>query len=68
MFYALLRFIFIEMPCAFFKGLSFVLFEKKEIIDTAFFTRRRKIPLNKEKIVAEYLEKCRKQVYEKKDK
>lgn len=64
MIYALLRYLFIEVPAAFLKGLGFVIFDKDEIIGTTFICRRIRKPIDKNAILAEYLERCRKLVQE----
>lgn len=64
MIYALMRYLFFEIPSAFLRGLAFIFFDKEEIIGTAFTCRRRRRPIDTKKIIANYLERCRKQVQE----
>lgn len=37
MIYALMRYLFFEIPSAFLRGLAFIFFDKEEIIGTAFY-------------------------------
>lgn len=62
MIYALIRYLFFEIPSAFIRGLTFIIFDKEEIISTSFTCRRRRKPINKKAILEHYLERRRKQV------
>ena len=64
---ALIRYVLFEIPSAFLRGLVFIIYDKEEIVGTAFTVRRRRKRIDKQKILADYLELCRKQVCEEKD-
>lgn len=68
MIYALIRYILFEIPSAFLRGLVFIIFDKEEIIGTAFTVRRRRKPIDKQAILVNYLENCRRQVQDEKGK
>jgi hypothetical protein len=63
---ALLRYLLFEVPVGFIKGLSFILFDKEEIMNTSFTVQDQ---ISKEaeenRILVEYLNRCRKQIYKK---
>lgn len=60
---ALLRFIFFIMPTAFLSGLSWILFDRQEILNTNFSVRRLRDKQYKDKILKDYLEKCYRKVH-----
>ena len=63
MFKALLRYLIIEVPVAFLSGLSYIIFDKQEIIQTEFILRKQ-IRINiADKVLKDYLKKCYKLVY-----
>ena len=64
MFRALLRFILFEMPITFISGLTYILYDREEIISTQFKVRKQKRSDFKRRILIDYLEKCYRQVYE----
>ena len=64
MFRALLRFILFELPTAFISGLTYILYEREEIISTQFKVRKQKRSDFKRRILVDYLDKCYRQVYE----
>ena len=64
MFRALLRFILFELPTAFISGLTYILYEREEIISTQFKVRKQKRSDFKRRILIDYLDKCYRQVYE----
>ena len=64
MFRALLRYLLFEVPTAFISGLTYILFEREEIISTQFKVRKQKRSDFKRRILIDYLEKCYRQVYE----
>ena len=64
MFRALLRFILFELPIAFISGLTYILYEREEIISTQFKVRKQKRSDFKRRILIDYLDKCYRQVYE----
>ena len=64
MFRALLRFILVELPTAVISGLSYILYEREEIISTQFKVRKQKRSDFKRRILVDYLDKCYRQVYE----
>lgn len=51
------------MPTAFLAGLSFIIFDKEEILETVFKTRRQWRPNIKKRVLEEYLNKCYKHVH-----
>jgi hypothetical protein len=61
---ALLRYLLFEVPIAFISGLSYILYEREEIISTQFKVRKQKRSDFKRRILVDYLEKCYKGVYE----
>ena len=61
---ALLRFFLFEMPIAFLTGLTYILFDKQEIIQTQFRVLKQWRPDMKKRILADYLNKCYKQIHE----
>ena len=61
---ALLRYLLFEVPIAFISGLSYILYEREEIISTQFKVRKQKRSDFKHRILIDYLEKCYRQVYE----
>lgn len=64
---ALLRFFLFVMPTAFLSGLSWILFDRQEVITARFDVRRLRDPQHKEKIIKSYLEKCYKNVHKNKE-
>jgi hypothetical protein len=50
------------MPSSFLEGLSYILFDKEEIISTNYEVRKLRKPIKKEAILRHYLEQCYKQV------
>jgi hypothetical protein len=64
MFRALLRYLLFELPTAFISGLTYILFEREEIISTQFKVRKQKRSDFKRRILIDYLDKCYRQVYE----
>lgn len=64
MFRALLRFILFELPIAFISGLTYILYEREEIISTQFKVRKQKRSDFKRRVLVDYLDKCYRQVYE----
>lgn len=61
---ALLRFILFEMPITFISGLTYILYDREEIISTQFKARKQKRKDFKRRVLADYLDKCYKEVYE----
>ena len=61
---ALLRFILFELPIAFISGLTYILYEREEIISTQFKVRKQKRGDFKRRILVDYLDKCYRQIYE----
>jgi hypothetical protein len=61
---ALLRFILFEMPITFISGLTYILYDREEIISTQFKVRKQKRSDFKRRVLADYLDKCYKEVYE----
>ena len=61
---ALLRFILFEMPITFISGLTYILYDREEIISTQFKARKQKRKDFKRRVLADYLDKCYRQVYE----
>ena len=64
MFRALLRFLIFEMPLAFISGITYILYEKEEIISTQFKVRKQKRNDFKKRVLVDYLDKCYRQVHE----
>ena len=64
MFRALLRFILLEMPIAFLSGLTYILYDREEIISTQFKARKQKRKDFKRRVLADYLDKCYREVHE----
>ena len=64
MFRALLRFILFEMPITFISGLTYILYDREEIISTQFKARKQKRKDFKRRVLADYLDKCYREVYE----
>ena len=64
MFRALLRFLLFEMPIAFVSGLTYILYEKEEIIETQFTVRKQKQKDFKKRILVDYFDKCYREVHE----
>lgn len=64
MFRALLRYLLFEVPIAFISGLSYILYEREEIISTQFKVRKQKRSDFKRRVLVDYLDKCHRQVYE----
>jgi hypothetical protein len=63
---ALLRYLLFEVPVGFIKGLSFIIFDKDEIIGTHFTVDDQVDKAAEEnRILVNYLNRCRKQVYKK---
>lgn len=65
---ALIRFIFFTSIGSFIRGLEFIIFDKEEIISTGFtvqdqYNKR----LEERRILIEYLENCRRQIYKKRE-
>ena len=61
---ALLRFILFEIPITFISGLTYILYDREEIISTQFKVRKQKRKDFKRRVLADYLDKCYKEVYE----
>ena len=61
---ALLRFILFEMPITFISGLTYILYEKEEIISTQFKVRKQKRKDFKRRVLIDYLDKCYREVHE----
>lgn len=61
---ALLRFILFEIPITFISGLTYILYDREEIISTQFKARKQKRKDFKRRVLADYLDKCYKEVYE----
>ena len=61
---ALLRFILFEMPITFISGLTYILYDREEIISTQFKARKQKRKDFKRRVLADYLDKCYKEVHE----
>ena len=61
---ALLRFLLFEMPIAFVTGLTYILFDWQEIIQTQFRVLKQWRPDMKKRYLADYLNQCYKQVHE----
>ena len=61
---ALLRFILFEMPITFISGLTYILYDREEIISTQFKARKQKRKDFKRRVLVDYLDKCYRQVYE----
>ena len=61
---ALLRFILFEMPITFISGLTYILYDREEIISTQFKARKQKRKDFKRRVLADYLDICYKEVYE----
>lgn len=61
---ALLRFILFEMPITFISGLTYILYDREEIISTQFKARKQKRKDFKRRVLADYLDKCYREVYE----
>jgi hypothetical protein len=61
---ALLRFILFEMPITFISGLTYILYDREEIISTQFKVRKQKRSDFKRRVLIDYLDKCHKEVYE----
>lgn len=64
MFRALFRYLLFEVPIAFISGLSYILYEREEIISTQFKVRKQKRSDFKRRVLVDYLDKCYRQVYE----
>ena len=64
MFRALLRYLLFEVPIAFISGLTYILYEREEIISTQFKVRKQKRSDFKRRVLVDYLDKCYRQVYE----
>ena len=64
MFRALLRYLLFEVPIAFISGLTYILYEREEIVSTQFKVRKQKRSDFKRRILIDYLDKCYRQVYE----
>lgn len=61
---ALLRYLLFEVPIAFVSGLTYILYEREEIISTQFKVRKQKRKDFKKRVLVDYLDKCYKQVHE----
>ena len=61
---ALLRFILFEIPITFISGLTYILYDREEIISTQFKARKQKRKDFKRRVLADYLDKCYREVYE----
>ena len=61
---ALLRFILFEMPITFISGLTYILYDREEIISTQFKARKQKRKDFKRRVLADYLDKCYREVHE----
>ena len=61
---ALIRYIFFVIPVLFLSGLTFILFDKKEVLGGSFTIRRRWRPDIKKQVLESYLNKCYKVVSE----
>ena len=61
---ALLRFILFEMPIAFISGITYILYEKEEIISTQFKVRKQKRKDFRRRVLIDYLDKCYREVRE----
>lgn len=59
---ALLRYIIFQAPSFFLSGLSFILFDRAEIIQCSFNLRRQWRPNIKRQVLESYLNECYKQV------
>ena len=64
MFRALLRFLLFEMPIAFVSGITYILYEKEEIISTQFKVRKQKRKDFRRRVLIDYLDKCYREVRE----
>lgn len=63
---ALIRYLFFSMPQVFIRGLEFILFDKDEIIATAFTVQDQyNKTVEERRILLEHLERCRRQIYKK---
>ena len=61
---ALIRFILFEIPAAICCGLTYIILDKKEIVNTEFYTKdQNNKQIEQRRILLEYLESCHKQVY-----
>lgn len=61
---ALLRYLLFEVPIAFVSGLTYILYEREEIISTQFKVRKQKRKDFKKRVLVDYLDRCYKQVHE----
>ena len=52
------------MPITFISGLTYILYDREEIISTQFKARKQKRKDFKRRVLADYLDKCYKEVYE----
>lgn len=52
------------MPITFISGLTYILYDREEIISTQFKVRKQKRKDFKRRVLADYLDKCYKEVYE----
>ena len=60
---ALLRFLLFEMPIAFISGITYILYEKEEIISTQFKVRKQKRADFRKRVLVDYLNKCYREVH-----
>ena len=61
---ALLRYLLFEVPLAFLSGITYILYEKEEIISTQFKVRKQKRKDFRRRVLVDYLDKCYRQVHE----
>ena len=64
MFRALLRYLLFEVPIAFVSGLTYILYEREEIVSTQFKVRKQKRKDFRRRVLVDYLAKCYKEVHE----
>ena len=61
---ALLRYLLFEVPIAFISGLTYIIYEREEIIETQFKVRKQKRKDFRKRVLADYLDKCYREVHE----